>query len=211
MRIVVFGATGRTGREVVALAAANGHRVVAVTRSPTTYAAPAGVDVHAADVGQPDTLDGLFHPGDAVISAIGPDDGRRPTTVYSDGVHAMINAMGPAGAGRLVVISAVPVSPDTEKTTFERLVLHPILWRFFGPSYLDLRRMETRLQATDDPSWAVVRPPRLTDQQPGRTVRMEWDAPLRRPSKIGHRALAQVLLDVATAEPFRSGVLTVSE
>lgn len=210
MRIIVFGATGRTGREVVRQAATAGHDVVAVTRRPADYDAPPGVDVRAADVLDPSSLGDLFRPGDAVISAIGPDDGRRPTTVYSDGVRAIISGMRNGGADRLVVISAVPVSAPADKTGFERLVLHPVLWRFFGPSYRDLRAMEADLATTGDLGWAVVRPPQLTERPSDRRVRSAWDVPLRGTRSISHHALAESLLAVATAEPFRSGVLTVS-
>lgn len=211
MRIVVFGASGRTGREVVEQAVAAGHGVIAVTRRPAGYDAPAGVDVRAANVLEPDSLRGLFLHADAVVSAVGSDDGRRPTTVYSDGVAAITAEMRHGGANRLVVLSAVPVSADGDKTWFERLVLHPVLWRFFGASYTDLRAMESELATAENLEWAVVRPPRLTDQPPRGSLRSAWNAPLRGARTISRRALARVLLQVATAEPFRGGVLTVSE
>lgn len=60
MRIVVFGATGHTGREVVRLASAGRHEVVAVTRRPVEYEAPPRVEVRPGDVLQPDSLSGLM-------------------------------------------------------------------------------------------------------------------------------------------------------
>lgn len=63
----------------------------------------------------------------------------------------------------------------------------------------------------DDLDWVVVRPPRLIDKTPRRSLRTAWNAPLRRTREISRQALARVLLDVATADPFRGGVLTVSE
>lgn len=207
----MFGASGRTGREVVSQARADGHAIVAVTRRPNHYDAPPGVEVRMADVLEPESLRNLLLRADAVISAIGPDDGRHPTTVYSVGVHAITAQMRRDGVGWLVVISAVPVSADEEKTWFERLVLHPILWRFFAASYRDLRAMESDLSTMDDLDWVVVRPPRLIGRPPHRSVRTAWNAPLRRTREISRQALARVLLDVATADPFHGGVLTVSE
>lgn len=211
MRIVVFGATGRTGRHVVRLATEGGHDVVAVTRAPMGYEAPAGVEVRIGNVLEPDSMRGLFASADAVISAIGPDDGRAPTAVYSDGAGSIVAEMRRASVGRVVMISAVPVSAAADKTWFERMVLHPILWRFFGASYRDLRLMEAGLTEVKDVAWAVVRPPRLTDKQAAGDVRRAWDVPLRGAQTISRQALAQVLVEVATAEPFRSGFLTVSQ
>lgn len=146
-----------------------------------------------------------------MISAVGPDDGRSPTTVYSAGVASIIAELRQVEGVRLVVISAIPVSPDTDKSRLERWGLHRLLWRFFGASYRDLRLMESSLEAADDVAWAVVRPPRLTDKVATDDVRRAWDVPLSRPRTISRAALAQVLLEVATAEPFRGGILTVSQ
>lgn len=211
MKVVVFGATGRTGREVVRLATDGGHQVVAITRRPAVWDPQRGVEVRAGDVLEPDSLLGLFADVGAVISTIGPDNGRGPTRVYSAGVASITAELRRSGCGRLVVISAVPVSAGTDKTRFERWVLHPILWRFFGASYRDLQLMEARLIAAHDVPWAVVRPPRLTDKGADDDVRQAWDVPLSHPRTISREALAKVLLEVATAEPFRGGVLTVSQ
>lgn len=209
-RIAVFGASGRTGREVLRYAVEKGHQVVAVTRDPTRLPTKDGLEVRQGDVLDGVSLAGLLTGVDVVISALGPADGRRPTTVYSAGMRAIRAEMNRAGVVRIVAVSAVPVSAADEKTWFERLVLHPILWRFFGQSYRDLRVMESELAETPEIGWAVVRPPRLTDEPGEQPVRSAWDEPLRRTTSISRQALARTLVDVAVAEPFRRGTLTVT-
>lgn len=211
MNIVVFGASGRTGRNVVAEAMARGHQVTAVTRRPEAYAAPPSALVRAGDVLEPESLTGVLDGAAVVISAIGPDNGRAPTVVYSRGMRSILAEMAAAEVTHVVVVSAVPVSAKTEKTWFERWVLHPILWRFFGASYRDLRTMEAELATATEVQAVIVRPPLLTDDSPAATLRTAWDEPLTGPRKISRRALARVLVDVATADPFRSGTLTVTE
>lgn len=54
--ILVTGATGNIGGELVSALAERGHRVRALARNPGRVQAPAGVDVMAGDVGDPDAI-----------------------------------------------------------------------------------------------------------------------------------------------------------
>ncbi|HVI17808.1 MAG TPA: NAD(P)H-binding protein, partial [Gaiellales bacterium] len=58
--IVITGATGNVGRELVALLAGTGVAVRAVTRDPAAAEFPAGVDAVRADLLDPATLDDAF-------------------------------------------------------------------------------------------------------------------------------------------------------
>ncbi|NYI70745.1 putative NADH-flavin reductase [Naumannella cuiyingiana] len=209
--IAVFGATGGTGRLLVTALRERGLGVVAIVRDPTGYKAPPGVIVKQADVLDPSSLDGVLDNVDAVISALGPRDGRSPTTVYSRGMRNIIAQMRAAGVHRLVVISAVPVSPPEENTFFVRHILHPILWRFFGPSYRDLRVMEEELRTrAKDIDWTIVRPPLLTDDPARGDVRRAVDSPLGKPKKISRADLANELANAALDESLAHKTLTVS-
>lgn len=183
-----------------------------MTRSPDSYQAPASVQVRRGDLLDPPSLAHVLDGAEVVISAIGPDDGRAPTAVYSGGMRAITAEMTHAGVTRIAAISAVPVAADSEKTWFERRVLHPILWTFFGNAYRDLRIMEAELAATREIQAVIVRPPLLTDDEgAGVPPRMAWDERLPGVRKISRHTLARLMVDVATAEPFRTGTLTVTE
>ncbi len=65
-RILVTGATGRIGREVVARLLADGAEVRALTRDPAAARLPAGVEVVAGDLTLPDSLE----PGLDDVSAV---------------------------------------------------------------------------------------------------------------------------------------------
>lgn len=54
--ILVTGATGNVGREVVNLLLSGGNNVVAVTRNPATAALPDGAHVVGGDPSHPHTL-----------------------------------------------------------------------------------------------------------------------------------------------------------
>jgi short subunit dehydrogenase-like uncharacterized protein len=74
-RIVVFGATGFTGRITVQALVDAGQRPVVAGRSESSVkqlAADHGLDHAVADVDRPQTVRALVRPGDVLISLVGP-------------------------------------------------------------------------------------------------------------------------------------------
>src|SRR4029079_142742 len=66
-RILVTGATGNIGREVVVQLRAAGAAVRPMSRSPDTARVPEGTKVVRGDLSQPDTLDACLDGVDAVF------------------------------------------------------------------------------------------------------------------------------------------------
>ena len=60
MTILVTGATGAVGREVVAQLVEAGHPVRALTRDPAKASLPPQVEAVAGDLTRPETLDAAF-------------------------------------------------------------------------------------------------------------------------------------------------------
>ncbi len=211
MNITIIGASGRTGREVVHHAVDAGHHVTAIARRLERIEDLASdmVDVMRGDVLADDALP-IPVDADAVISALGPDDGRKPTTIYSHGVTVILDRMREQGVRRLVVISAVPVAAQADRSRFERVIVHPILWKVFGPSYRDLRQMEETLRASTDIDWTVVRPPRLTDTIPTGEYRI-GAGHLRGAREISRGDLAHALVDLATDQQWVRSAVTVTK
>lgn len=65
--ILITGATGRTGREVVSRLVAEGVKVRALVRDPATCGLPQEVEVMAGDLTRPETLDAGLNGADAVF------------------------------------------------------------------------------------------------------------------------------------------------
>lgn len=85
MKLVVFGATGGTGRQVVVQALEEGHEVTAVVRRPEVFDLRHDkLEVVEGDVLLPTTLRQAMCEKDAALSALGVSH-RNPTTVYSAG------------------------------------------------------------------------------------------------------------------------------
>lgn len=89
MKLVVFGATGGTGRQVVAQALSAGYTVTALARRPEALAIRhERLTVLCGDVVEPATLVQPLAGQDAVVSALGART-RAPTTVFSAGSPAL--------------------------------------------------------------------------------------------------------------------------
>lgn len=195
MKIAVFGSTGGTGRQLVRAALERGHSVTVAARDPARVPVThERLTVRRADVLDRDSVAAVVHGTDAVLSAIGAGAGRAPTTLYSAGVANILAAMHTANVRRFVGISAAPVAARSEATVLERLLLFPMLYRFFGGGYRDMRRMEELLRVSDA-EWTILRPPRLTDKPPTGHYRTAPNH-LRGGRRITRGDLAAAMLDL---------------
>lgn len=167
MKILVLGATGRTGGHVVQQALADGEDVVAYVRSaarmPDLPGSPAhgGLTVVEGQLSDVERLTGAMGGTDAVISALGGTSGS-PGALPSDHLAEILTAMRAAGVERYVGISsgaAVDV-PGDRKPLPARLVGR-LLRRRNPAAVADKRRELAALEATDDIRWTLARPTRL--------------------------------------------------
>jgi putative NADH-flavin reductase len=195
-RIAVIGATGRTGRHVVEQALARGHEVMAIARTPENVGVTHdGLALQSADVRDLDAMTGAIGGAEAVVSALGTGSSRAATDVYSLGVANEMAAMHSHGIRRLAVISASPAGPRAEQPLLERRLAMPLLERFFGGLYADMRRMEAVLaDAHDGLDWVALRPPRLVSKPATGDYRIDT-RPLPRARTLTYGDLATALLD----------------
>lgn len=194
MRLTVFGATGATGAELVRQALASGHHVEAVARRPDAIAIThPHLTVSRADVLDPAWSVNQVKGADAVLSALGSRVMKQHTTVYSQGVAAIIAAMRHHGVRRFVGISAIPVGLEAHQSMLERRLMYPLLHRFFGGGYDDMRRME-QLLADSGLDWTLFRPPALTNGRRTERYRTAIDRRLPRAWSVSRSDLAHAML-----------------
>src|SRR5574341_1684600 len=156
MKLVVIGATGGTGSQVVEQALAAGHRVTAIVRRPAAVALQhQRLEVIQGDVVEPATLAQPISGKDAVVSALGvTTDG--PTTLFSTCIANIMQAMQSARVRRLVCISAGGLDPGPGLL---RWLAKQLLWVMFKEAYTDMARMEAAVKASDL-DWTIIRSPR---------------------------------------------------
>jgi len=200
MNLVVFGATGPTGRRVVSQALGSGHHVTAVTRKPSEYPVTSPrLRIAGADVIDQDAVDRAVAGSQAVISTYGVPYSRSPISVYSDGIANIIRAMALHDVNRLVCVSSTTVATEDApgESLLWRKAIGPFLRNVVGRTlYDDMQRMEEIVQRSDL-DWTIVRPGGLFNvDEPTDDYEV---APERLSGRVTSRAdLADTLIKEAT-------------
>jgi len=185
MKLFVIGATGRTGEEIVQQALARGHHVTAFVRSPETVTLrDERLNVLKGNVTDENQLSVAMQSQDAVVSALGPREVFKPSSLLHDSALATTRAMGRSGVRRLVVLSAAAHFPGIPNRIVSFILRNHMR---------DSLAMEKVVQDSGL-DWTIARPPRLTQQQYPMYRSREGAAPSRGFS-LSRRALAAFMLD----------------
>ena len=161
LKLVVLGATGATGLEVVKSAVERGHLVTAFVRSPERLASFTDrIKVNKGNLLDRSQLAQVLEGHDAVISAFGP---RLPVAKADDHLlerfaAALTSAMRMTSVRRVVVESVAFLFKDS--------IIPPayVLGRLLFPNIVaDSARMEKAF-AESGLDWTMVRPPELTNK-----------------------------------------------
>ena len=161
MKLVVLGATGGTGLEIVRRALECGHSVTAFVRSPDRLRPfQDRITVTRGDLLNSAELEQVLKGHDAVLSGFGPrvPISKADAHLLEQFAVALTSAMQWAGVRRVVIESVAFLFKDS--------VLPPayLLGRLFFPGTIaDASRME-QVFANSDLDWTLVRPPQLTDK-----------------------------------------------
>ncbi len=207
MKIIVLGATGGTGKNVVARALADGHDVVAVARKPEAVAVAPRLSVQRGDVLDAASLAGAFAGADAIICAIGPAKNSQPGTLISDGVANIIAAATKSGVRRLVFESGMIVSDGRELSFFGRLAVRA--FRAIYPKlYADKVIAEAALQKSGL-DWVIVRPPALSHANATGKYAAGVGARIFPGSALPHADCAEFLVKAATGDGYVRQIVNI--
>lgn len=194
MKIIVFGATGDTGRPLIKQLLSNGHEVTAIVRTPSKLELSGKqLEVIKGDVLNPSTFEGKINETDAVISVIGGNQ-RSPTTVYSEGMKNIIREMKQGEVSRLICLSAETLKSKKESSFTERILLK-VLWGIFHHLYSDMQLMEEEIY-NSHLDWTIIRPPYLTNGKPKGRYQISVNHPVKKSKgRISRGDLATAIIN----------------
>jgi putative NADH-flavin reductase len=198
MKVLIVGATGRTGRLLVKGALERGHDVTALARAPEKLGDLAGrVRVVAGDVLDGGVVSDAVYGQDAVLVALSAAHKKKDPAVNALGTLNVIRSMQRYQVRRLVVLSASGTQPGRDPNlpwAYER-VFKPLLLKH---AYADLRRMETSVRQSEL-DWTIVRVSgALTDGPPRGEYRAEPGYSLPGGRRIARADVAEYMLDQLT-------------
>ena len=175
MRIVIFGASGGTGRELVKQGLALGHDITVFVRNPAAFTSGDRLHIVVGDARNGKAVAPAIGGQDAVLSALGGTLGDD--TLLPESMEHILAAMKQARVRRLIVLGASGVWPGATKRL--SAPMRAMAWVFdatlLKKPFQAQRAMQTKIQASDT-EWTVVQPPRLVNKPGTGRFRVDGEA-----------------------------------
>jgi putative NADH-flavin reductase len=169
MRVLIVGATGGTGRQLVVQALDRGHHVTALVRNPAALQIEhPRLRVVRGNVLEPASVEEAMRGQDAVISALGHKRFFGPTRILSEGTRTLLRVMETHGVSRFVCETALGIGSSAGRMGLSyTLFVIPVILPFY---FWDKTRQE-QLIAASRVDWIIVRPGGLTNASSRGTYR----------------------------------------
>jgi putative NADH-flavin reductase len=216
MHMVIFGATGLTGRCLVELALDQGYDVTAFARNPASVTTQhVRLTIVRGDVFQKASVQEAVANQDAVLCTIGGHDRlrvalsgqQRVPGLCPIGTRNILDAMQTCGVSRLICLSAWGIGDSKGRVpVIFRNVIFPLLMK---EEYEEKEAQEQLIQqSTLD--WTIVRPARLTNGPRTGNYRMNSSLKFSLQSSISRADVADCMLRQLTDSTFRHKCLELS-
>jgi putative NADH-flavin reductase len=210
-RILVLGATGGTGKAVVAQALALGHEVTVFVRDPNRLESNRDrLRVLVGDVTDAgDAIRAATRDQDAVVSALGLGRSLTSHGLIARSIPIIVRAMEADSVRRLIFMSAYGVGATYRDTPLLPRILTRTLLK---DMYADKNAGEDELRRIGDGiDWTIVYPVTLTDGPETGRLRFGERLDLRGLPKIARADVADFMLaQLDDATYSRKGVLVSS-
>jgi putative NADH-flavin reductase len=157
VRILVFGASGKTGREILHASIDAGHTITAFVRDPARLPAT-GARLIVGNVRDAAAVDAAVPGHDAVISALGVNTPLKADPDVVAGIRHIVNATRKHGVNRFLYLSFIGVSESRSAVGFVLRYVAPIPLRHEIADH-EAKEAIVRSSGLD---WTIVRPPKLT-------------------------------------------------
>jgi putative NADH-flavin reductase len=208
-KVLILGATGGTGREVVSQALQLGHDVTVLVRSRERLTTPSDhLRVLTGSVpDDPQALAGAVRGQDVVISALGVGNSLKSSGLIARSMSAIVRAMEAQGIRRLVFTSAYGVGATRQDVPFlPRMVMRVLLRDLYADKQAG--EDELRRSALD---WTLVYPTTLTNGRRTSLYRAGEHLALRGFPTVSRADVAEFLLTQIEDRTYvRKGVLVSS-
>lgn len=161
LRLLVIGASGGSGRQLVEQALAQGHEVTAFVRNPARFSLQhEKLRVAQGDVLDYATVEPAMQGQDAVLCALGHKRLLGPSTILSQGTANILSAMKSAGVPRLICESSLAIGNSAGRGgLLATFFVYPLIL----PFYMWDKLRQEKLIEESNLDWVIVRPAALTN------------------------------------------------
>lgn len=195
MKIAVLGATGATGRQVIAQALAQGDQVVAYVRDPQGIAAKPGLKVVVGPLSDAAALKAAISGTGAVLVCLGTHK-MKPVDLLQKSMPLIVRAMKEVDVARLVLLSAYGVGETALTAGF----LARIVYKTMVPAIYRDKELSEALLPGSGLKWTGIYPVGLTNGPLTDAVEVRPMAQVRKVSglpPVSRANVARAMLDAA--------------
>lgn len=162
MKLLILGATGDTGKELVTQALEQGHIVTAFTRNPADVIKKHdSLSVMQGNILDYTSVQGAVKGQDAVLSALGIRILKK-NTIISDGTGNIINAMEKYGVKRFICMSSIGVGNSIQQKKGLGFLYNYIMIPFVLKNMFSDKKVQETCIKESDLNWTIIRPVILT-------------------------------------------------
>jgi putative NADH-flavin reductase len=161
MKLIIFGATGGTGRHVVEQALKRGHAVTAFARTPEKMGIEdPDLTMHPGDATDAEAVRAAVARQEAVISTLAPSR-QSPADIMQIAAWNITRAMQAASVRRLIMTSGAGVRSEKDAADPLAAKVMLALLKLISGSVLEDSTKGVEIVKKTDLDWTVVRYPRL--------------------------------------------------
>lgn len=204
MKVIVFGASGQTGRRVIDECRARGWAVRAWVRDRAKLGR-VDVEIAVGDARDAAAVRAALAGCDAVFCCLGMHDITVPATDFSDSVRALVQGMQAAGVKRIVAIASAGVLDHPAGGLRNQHGL-PDWLRNVAAEHT--RNLQTLRESSLD--WTLMCPLDLKDDIPRGHARMAFDDLPAGSGETGYADLAAAMAALAAGDARLAGVATAA-
>jgi len=160
-RVLIVGATGGTGRQLVTQALERGYEVTALVRDPSRLqVVHPRLTAIQGDVLDQGAVEAAMRGQEAVLCALGHKRYFYPSRILSEGTRNILRSMETHGVPRLVCETSLGIGDSAARMgLYYTLFVIPVILPFY---FWDKTRQE-RMIAGSNAEWVIVRPGVLTN------------------------------------------------
>jgi len=164
MKVVIFGATGRTGKHLIEQALAQGHSVAAFVHTPSKLSmSHPRLHVVQGDVLEAESVEKAIEGQEAVLSVLGLKHGG-PTTTLVKGTQHIIHAMKKHGVERILCVLTAGFLDEQADSLMGKLLIW--FYRLNAKDYLEPARLQYQSLQQSELKWVAIRAVLLDEGPP---------------------------------------------
>ena len=170
MKLLIFGATGGTGKLVVEQALTSGNDVVAYVRNPTKLnLQDEHLEVIQCELSEEESIARAMQGVDAVISTLGPR-ARQKGRPITQGMQIILAAMQVQGVRRLIITSTLSARDPNDALDSNTKRMVAIVKIVMQSAYEDIVQVAEAVRASDR-DWTIIRLSLLNNKPKSGNVR----------------------------------------